>query len=59
VEILLLVGARVLIPDEPTKVLAPQECDGLFRTITLGEMRLAGVRRGSESNVQAKVPLCQ
>jgi general nucleoside transport system ATP-binding protein len=35
VEILkqLLAGARVLILDEPTKVLAPQECDGLFRTI--------------------------
>ncbi|HUD85332.1 MAG TPA: ATP-binding cassette domain-containing protein, partial [Xanthobacteraceae bacterium] len=35
VEILkqILAGARVLILDEPTKVLAPQECDGLFRTI--------------------------
>jgi len=34
VEILkqLLAGARVLILDEPTKVLAPQEADGLFRT---------------------------
>jgi ABC-type uncharacterized transport system ATPase subunit len=36
VEILkqLLAGARVLILDEPTKVLAPQEADGLFRTFT-------------------------
>ena len=35
VEILkhLVAGARVLILDEPTKVLAPQEADGLFRTI--------------------------
>jgi general nucleoside transport system ATP-binding protein len=35
VEILkqLLGGARVLILDEPTKVLAPREADGLFRTI--------------------------
>jgi general nucleoside transport system ATP-binding protein len=35
VEILkqILAGARVLILDEPTKVLAPQECDALFRTI--------------------------
>jgi general nucleoside transport system ATP-binding protein len=35
VEILkqLLGGARVLILDEPTKVLAPQEADGLFRTL--------------------------
>ena len=33
VEILkqLLAGARVLIFDEPTKVLAPQEAEGLFR----------------------------
>jgi ABC-type uncharacterized transport system ATPase subunit len=39
VEILkqLLAGARVLILDEPTKVLAPQEVDGLFRT--LAELR--------------------
>ena len=36
VEILkqLVAGARVLILDEPTKVLAPQEADGLFRTLT-------------------------
>jgi general nucleoside transport system ATP-binding protein len=42
VEILkqLLAGARVLILDEPTKVLAPQECDGLFRTIA--ELRAEG-----------------
>ena len=35
VEILkqLLAGARVLILDEPTKVLAPQEADGLFRNV--------------------------
>ena len=35
VEILkqLLAGARMLILDEPTKVLAPQECAGLFETI--------------------------
>ncbi len=35
VEILkqLLAGARVLILDEPTKVLAPQESEGLFETI--------------------------
>lgn len=29
----LVAGARVLILDEPTKVLAPQEVDGLFRVI--------------------------
>lgn len=42
VEILkqLLGGARVLILDEPTKVLAPQEVDGLFRT--LAELREEG-----------------
>jgi general nucleoside transport system ATP-binding protein len=42
VEILkqILAGARVLILDEPTKVLAPQECDGLFRTIR--ELRAEG-----------------
>jgi ABC-type uncharacterized transport system ATPase subunit len=42
VEILkqLLAGARVLILDEPTKVLAPQETVGLFRT--LAELRQAG-----------------
>jgi general nucleoside transport system ATP-binding protein len=36
VEILkqLVAGARVLILDEPTKVLAPQELEGLFRTLT-------------------------
>jgi ABC-type uncharacterized transport system ATPase subunit len=35
VEILkqLLAGARVLILDEPTKVLAPQETEGLFRAV--------------------------
>lgn len=35
VEILkqLLAGARVLILDEPTKVLAPQESEGLFETV--------------------------
>ena len=35
VEILkqLLAGARVLILDEPTKVLAPQEAEGLFRSL--------------------------
>ena len=35
VEILkqLLAGARVLILDEPTKVLAPQEAEGLFRSV--------------------------
>jgi simple sugar transport system ATP-binding protein len=39
VEILkqLLAGARVLMLDEPTKVLAPQEVDGLFRA--LAELR--------------------
>ena len=42
VEILkqLLAGARVLILDEPTKVLAPQEAEGLFRT--LAELRAEG-----------------
>jgi general nucleoside transport system ATP-binding protein len=42
VEILkqLLAGARVLILDEPTKVLAPQEAEGLFRT--LAELREEG-----------------
>jgi simple sugar transport system ATP-binding protein len=36
VEILkqLVAGARVLILDEPTKVLAPQELDGLFHTLS-------------------------
>jgi ABC-type uncharacterized transport system ATPase subunit len=43
VEILkqLLAGARVLILDEPTKVLAPQESEGLFKT--LGELRAEGL----------------
>jgi simple sugar transport system ATP-binding protein len=43
VEILkqLLAGARVLILDEPTKVLAPQESEGLFRTIA--ELRGEGL----------------
>ncbi len=43
VEILkqLLAGARVLILDEPTKVLAPQESEGLFRTIA--ELRAEGL----------------
>ncbi|HEX4409751.1 MAG TPA: ABC transporter ATP-binding protein [Xanthobacteraceae bacterium] len=43
VEILkqLVAGARVLILDEPTKVLAPQESDGLFRTIA--ELRAEGL----------------
>jgi general nucleoside transport system ATP-binding protein len=43
VEILkqLLAGARVLILDEPTKVLAPQECESLFRTIA--ELRASGL----------------
>jgi simple sugar transport system ATP-binding protein len=43
VEILkqLLAGTRVLILDEPTKVLAPQESDGLFRTIA--ELRAEGL----------------
>jgi ABC-type uncharacterized transport system ATPase subunit len=43
VEILkqLLAGARVLILDEPTKVLTPQESDGLFRT--LAELRAEGL----------------
>ena len=42
VEILkqLLAGARVLILDEPTKVLAPQESEGLFKT--LAELRAEG-----------------
>jgi simple sugar transport system ATP-binding protein len=42
VEILkqLLGGARVLILDEPTKVLAPQEVNGLFQTIA--ELRAGG-----------------
>ena len=42
VEILkqLLAGARVLILDEPTKVLAPQETVGLFHTIA--ELRAEG-----------------
>ena len=42
VEILkqLLAGARVLILDEPTKVLAPQETEGLFHT--LAELRAEG-----------------
>ena len=35
-----LAGARVLILDEPTKVLAPQECSGLFAT--LAELRSRG-----------------
>jgi general nucleoside transport system ATP-binding protein len=43
VEILkqLLAGARVLILDEPTKVLAPQESEGLFKT--LEELRADGL----------------
>ena len=43
VEILkqLLAGARVLILDEPTKVLAPQESEGLFKTIA--ELRAEGL----------------
>ena len=43
VEILkqLLAGARILILDEPTKVLAPQEADGLFKTIA--ELRNEGL----------------
>jgi general nucleoside transport system ATP-binding protein len=43
VEILkqLLAGARVLILDEPTKVLAPQESEGLFRTVA--ELRDEGL----------------
>jgi ABC-type uncharacterized transport system ATPase subunit len=43
VEILkqLLAGARVLILDEPTKVLAPQESEGLFQT--LSELRAEGL----------------
>jgi general nucleoside transport system ATP-binding protein len=43
VEILkqLLAGARVLILDEPTKVLAPQESDGLFAT--LAQLREEGL----------------
>jgi len=43
VEILkqLLAGARVLILDEPTKVLAPQESEGLFAT--LSELRSEGL----------------
>jgi general nucleoside transport system ATP-binding protein len=42
VEILkqILAGARVLILDEPTKVLAPQESDGLFAT--MAELRAEG-----------------
>ena len=42
VEILkqILAGAHVLILDEPTKVLAPQECAGLFGTIA--ELRAEG-----------------
>jgi len=43
VEILkqLLAGARMLILDEPTKVLAPQESEGLFET--LAELRAEGL----------------
>jgi simple sugar transport system ATP-binding protein len=43
VEILkqLLAGTRVLILDEPSKVLAPQESEGLFRTIA--ELRAEGL----------------
>jgi ABC-type uncharacterized transport system ATPase subunit len=43
VEILkqLLAGARVLILDEPTKVLAPQESEGLFKILT--ELRDEGL----------------
>jgi simple sugar transport system ATP-binding protein len=43
VEILkqLMAGARVLILDEPTKVLAPQESEGLFRT--LSQLRAEGL----------------
>jgi simple sugar transport system ATP-binding protein len=43
VEILkqLLAGARVLILDEPTKVLAPQESEGLFKSIA--ELRAEGL----------------
>jgi len=37
----LLAGARVLILDEPTKVLAPQESDGLFAT--LAQLRQEGL----------------
>jgi general nucleoside transport system ATP-binding protein len=42
VEILkqLMAGARVLVLDEPTKVLAPQETEGLFHTIA--ELRADG-----------------
>ncbi|HTV37960.1 MAG TPA: ABC transporter ATP-binding protein [Xanthobacteraceae bacterium] len=38
---LLMAGARVLILDEPTKVLAPQESEGLFSTID--ELRREGL----------------
>lgn len=43
VEILrvLMVGARVVILDEPTSALAPQEVDALFETV--GELRAAGL----------------
>jgi ABC-type uncharacterized transport system ATPase subunit len=43
VEILkqILAGARVVILDEPTKVLAPQESESLFRTIA--ELRAGGL----------------
>jgi general nucleoside transport system ATP-binding protein len=43
VEILkqLIAGVRVLILDEPSKVLAPQESEGLFRT--LAELRAEGL----------------
>jgi simple sugar transport system ATP-binding protein len=37
----LLAGVRVLILDEPTKVLAPQESESLFRTIA--ELRASGL----------------
>ena len=54
VEILkqLMAGARILILDEPTKVLAPQESEGLFAIVD--ELRREGL-----GTVLITLPSCQ